>query len=256
MSKNALKATGEAMPSGHPRELSFVASAIKGGGFNYWAVEPTGNYGTDCAKGRELGGEYLDFLGTFPTNGNATLLGCIVGSMIEQAVENGRNAKGLEIGFLAHVNEYALAAARLVQLTAAARASELPALLIEAIAAETVCFRDQAGALGNPDPAISDAAQALADAAIANVNAIERALLDAPTEETGEDYVRAMALSHKRWLVMEGSFQDANARIECRLVDAILAGTRFDDVPLLWHLSGQPRDERPTDAEFQAGWEA
>jgi hypothetical protein len=135
--------------------------------------------------------------------------------------------------------------------------ADLPDLLIDAVAAETACYRATSSAGSSPDPAIWQEAEKLTDAALDKVNAIERALLKAPAAANGSDDFRlALALCHKRWLVMEGAYQDQSRRTECRLVDAILSGTRLDAVPLLWHLSGDPRDRRPSDAELQAGWEA
>lgn len=123
MTKNASPANGEAMPKSPPSDaLSFVCRIPHGGGFDYWAVQPTGDYTTDCAMGRKMGEEYLAFIGQHPTNGNATLLGAIVNSMIERAatLPRSRRGRGLEVGFLAVVNEYALASARLVRIASAA----------------------------------------------------------------------------------------------------------------------------------------
>jgi hypothetical protein len=93
--------------------LSFVRkrASKEGGGFDYWSVATTGSYGTDCDKGRDLGAEYLAFLAANPSSGNASLLQCVVASMIERALAHGRDAKGIEVGFLQSVNEHALLAA-------------------------------------------------------------------------------------------------------------------------------------------------
>ena len=120
--KNATTAKGGAMPKSPSFDaLSFVARnhPTRGEGFNYWAVEPTGSYVTDCDKGRVLAAEYLAFLGSHPTNGNAALLQMIVGSMIDRAKAGGSDFRGIEVGFLQGVNEYALASARLLVRIAA-----------------------------------------------------------------------------------------------------------------------------------------
>lgn len=83
------------------------------GGINYWAVEATGHFGKDCDKGHELAREYLDFIGRYPTNGNATLLGCIVNDMCrlrqEERSPSRNHLTGVEIGFLGEVNRYTMA---------------------------------------------------------------------------------------------------------------------------------------------------
>ncbi|RVD64717.1 hypothetical protein [Mesorhizobium sp. M7A.F.Ca.ET.027.03.2.1] len=83
------------------------------GGVNYWNVEATGYFGKDCDKGHELAREYLDFIGRYPTNGNATLLGCIVNDMCrvrqEERKPSGNHLTGVEIGFLGEVNRYTMA---------------------------------------------------------------------------------------------------------------------------------------------------
>lgn len=102
-----------------------------------------------------------------------------------------------------------------------------------------------------------------AEVATDRVIAAERALLAVPLADlhaemlsNGDlDYVQAVALAHRRWLVMEGGYQSESKQTECRLVDMILLpGSRIADVPMLWHLSGETRDERPSDAELQATW--
>src|SRR5205085_2756332 len=42
-------------------ELSFVRKHPKGGGANFWAVRPSGDYVMDCRRGRELALEYMAF---------------------------------------------------------------------------------------------------------------------------------------------------------------------------------------------------
>ncbi len=91
----------------HADVLSFMKRRKpKGTGIDYWAVKPSGNYSRDYETGRALGGEYLAFIGRYPTNGNATLLNCIVREMAERG-----RIGGLEFGLLSCVNEYAMFAA-------------------------------------------------------------------------------------------------------------------------------------------------
>jgi hypothetical protein len=126
--------------------------------------------------------------------------------------------------------------------------------LIAAITAETDAFRTAPN---------NDEGEAITNAALDRVMAAKYALLAVPkqelTKENGTlatDMALALALLHRRWLVMEGDYQCENQQDECRLVDLLLHGTRFDDVPLLWHIDGKTRCSRPTDAELQADWEA
>lgn len=107
------------LESPHPAlDLSFMRPKThkEGGGIDYWAAasagdsRTTGNYTADCEKGRALAEEYLKYLGEHPTGGNRTLLGCIVLDMIAK-----RPAKGLVIGFMAAVNEYAMSVARIAK---------------------------------------------------------------------------------------------------------------------------------------------
>lgn len=102
-----------AMPPA-PDALSFVIkrNMRKGGGFNYWAVKPTGSYDADCDTGAMLAKEYLAFIGTYPTYGNATLLTCIVRDMIDQA-KDGAPWSGMHVGFLTDVNQDAMVAAHI-----------------------------------------------------------------------------------------------------------------------------------------------
>lgn len=121
--------------------------------------------------------------------------------------------------------------------------------LVAAIQAETATFRALQGSEG-PE------AEKQTDAAVDRVNAAERALLALPSYlDALPLYRQALALSHKRWLVMEGCYQDPNSRGVCRMTDGVIAGTPFDQVPLLWHVSGSPRAERPSDDELQAEWQ-
>jgi hypothetical protein len=91
----------------HADVLSFMKRRKpKGSGIDYWAVKSSGSYSRDYETGRVLGGEYLAFIGRYPTVGNATLLNCIVREMAERG-----QIGGLEIGFLRCVNEHAMVAA-------------------------------------------------------------------------------------------------------------------------------------------------
>ncbi|MBB5043466.1 hypothetical protein [Shinella fusca] len=106
------------LESPHPAlDLSFMRLKTRkeGGGIDYWTVASDGGYRTsdyaaDCEMGRALAEEYLKYLGEHPTNGSRTLLGCIVLDMIAK-----RPAKGLVIGFMAAVNEYAMSVARIAK---------------------------------------------------------------------------------------------------------------------------------------------
>jgi hypothetical protein len=132
-------------------------------------------------------------------------------------------------------------------------AADLPRLLREAIAAETACFRAEHGDH-------SEASEARTTAALDKVLAVHSALLAVPVEQPllalelngCMEHLLALALFRKRWLVMEGAYADPADASECRMVDLLLAGTAFDAVPLLWHLNGEPCDERPSAAEFEA----
>ncbi len=101
----------------HAIDLSFMRLKTKteGGGVDHWNVatagpysEP-GNYTRDCATGRQIAEELLKYIGKHPTNGNATLLGCITVDMIQKQVP-----KGLVLGFMSAVNDYAMTVARIV----------------------------------------------------------------------------------------------------------------------------------------------
>jgi hypothetical protein len=100
-----------------------------------------------------------------------------------------------------------------------------------------------------PDEVANEATNRAAEAA--------DAVLDLPKEQAfaSPDYVPALALIRRRWLVMEGSYDKRHDRDECLLVGAVLAVHRFNNVRLLWHIRGESRASRPGDAEFQAGWE-
>lgn len=99
--------------------LSFVSRRKpKGGGFDYWTAEPSGDYSEDCEIGGVLAEEYLAFIGKYPTVGSSTLLNCIVSSMVNKVAARGIEPRmreyrlsGVEAQFIHRVNEYAMALA-------------------------------------------------------------------------------------------------------------------------------------------------
>jgi hypothetical protein len=98
----------------HADSLSFMRRRKPAGsGIEYWTVEASGSYSLDCNCGRQLAHEYLKFIGNHPTNGNATLLGCIVNDMLIKRAE-AKKLSGLEIGFLMEVNKYTMATAKVL----------------------------------------------------------------------------------------------------------------------------------------------
>jgi hypothetical protein len=98
-------------PSPSADALSFVTRREgMRSGFNYWNVELTGSYAADRAMGQALASEYLAFIGAYPTNDNATLLGLIVRDMFDQARDGGSRWSGAHLGFLSGINHMAMAA--------------------------------------------------------------------------------------------------------------------------------------------------
>lgn len=96
----------------HADTLSFMKKRKpRGSGIDHWAVKPSGKYGEDCEAGKRLAAEYLTHLGNYPTEGNATLLGCIVRDMIEHAAA-GEPWNGVQTGFLIEVNRFAMSTAK------------------------------------------------------------------------------------------------------------------------------------------------
>ena len=94
--------------SPHPAlDLSFMCLR-KEGGVVYWNVETTGSYSADYERGALLGREFLDYIGEYPTAFNATLLGCIVLDM------EAHPAKGLKLGFMRSINDYAMGTAKIL----------------------------------------------------------------------------------------------------------------------------------------------
>jgi hypothetical protein len=119
MPNTTVRAAAEGMPKiakraskqPHPaNDLSFMRCKTRqaGGGIDYWTVEATGRYGADCETGHSLAREYLDYIGRHPTNGNGTLLACIVNDMMVRRRDKGE-LSGVELAFLNEVNRYAMA---------------------------------------------------------------------------------------------------------------------------------------------------
>lgn len=96
----------------HPTEaLSFMKKRRpRGGGIDYWAIDPPSNYSAQCEFGRRLAAEYLAFIGMHPIVGHRGLLSDIVGSMMDRA-RLGEEWSGVHLGFLEEVNRYAMAMA-------------------------------------------------------------------------------------------------------------------------------------------------
>jgi len=65
----------------------------------------------NTSDAKAAGHSESEYIGEHPTNGNATLLTCIVREMIDRA-SSGQKWSGVHVGFLAGVNGYAMAAAR------------------------------------------------------------------------------------------------------------------------------------------------
>jgi hypothetical protein len=109
----------------HPADdLSFMRRRKpKGTGIDYWVVESTGSYETDCKKGRRLGVEFLSYVAENNTYGNTTLLTQIVSDIVDHAAQQSevkageRRLSGIEIGFLNVVGRCASAAAGVIQLS-------------------------------------------------------------------------------------------------------------------------------------------
>ncbi|NKK53882.1 hypothetical protein [Rhizobium leguminosarum] len=102
----------------HAIDLSFMrlkTKAERGGGVDHWNVATAGpysepsNYTQDYDAGRHVAEEFLKYIGKHPTTGNATLLGCITVDMIQKQVP-----KGLVLGFMSAVNDYAMTVARII----------------------------------------------------------------------------------------------------------------------------------------------
>ncbi|NYT33897.1 hypothetical protein [Rhizobium sp. WYCCWR 11128] len=115
----------------HAIDLSFMRlkSKAEGGGVDHWNVTAAGpysepnNYTHDCDTGRQVAEEFLKYIGKHPTNGNATLLGCITLEMIQKQVP-----KGLVLGFMSAVNDYAMTVARIVAGSATSSGQPSPSI--------------------------------------------------------------------------------------------------------------------------------
>ncbi|MCQ1778222.1 hypothetical protein NOJ05_13525 [Neorhizobium galegae] len=114
--------------SPHPAlDLSFMRAKTReeGGGIEYFNVASAGdysqigNYTADCERGRACAQEYLDYIGRHPTNGNATLLGCIALDMVRN-----QSPKGLVLGFMGRVNEYSMPMAQMMHKPSAVPVDE------------------------------------------------------------------------------------------------------------------------------------
>ncbi|MET3355931.1 UNVERIFIED_ORG: hypothetical protein ABID33_003858 [Xanthobacter viscosus] len=103
--------------------LSFMAlRKPRGSGIDHWVVSPTGHYGADLETGERLADEFLAFIGAHPTVGHSTLLPCVIRDMIDHAVA-GQRWSGVHAGFVRGVNQYAMAAARIIASSSAEEAT-------------------------------------------------------------------------------------------------------------------------------------
>jgi len=130
--------------------------------------------------------------------------------------------------------------------------TQLAEALVAAIEAETRTYRTQTGEDSRADEAACSAAGDV-------VSGIERALLALPFEaHTVPAYALALALCHRRWLIMEASYEtlDPGEHLQCRMVDAVLFGSALDGIQMLWHVKGAARLHRPAEAEFSVLREA
>ena len=103
-------------PIHYAEALSFVERLKpRGSGLNHWAVKPTGNYTRDNELGTKIAWELLRFVGANFTNGNVTLLQCVVGDMMRNMHSEGRDRfNPVELGFLSTFGQFAFAGARVV----------------------------------------------------------------------------------------------------------------------------------------------
>ncbi|MBN9033829.1 MAG: hypothetical protein BGO05_15965 [Rhizobiales bacterium 63-7] len=100
----------------HPADaLSFVRRRQESGYIDWWAVEDGSNFRADFAMGENMGREYLDFIGRYPTYGHCLLLGHIVAGMAHTIDERGRLGASAT-GFLRIVNEHAMASATILAM--------------------------------------------------------------------------------------------------------------------------------------------
>lgn len=71
----------------------------QGGGFSYWVVKPSGDYGRDCETGHGYAQELLPHL---KYHGGISLLGCIVLDMIRSGKHE--DDRGLVVGFMSELS--------------------------------------------------------------------------------------------------------------------------------------------------------
>jgi hypothetical protein len=77
----------------------------KGDGYDFWAVEPSGNYTADYGRGEQFGHEFMEYLvASGPTNGNVVLLSWIVNRMAEKA-----DKSALVLGFMKSIGRVLVA---------------------------------------------------------------------------------------------------------------------------------------------------
>lgn len=83
-------------------DLSFVRHDVASGrATSFWYVEPTGDWGKDCAQGRNLATELLDYM---RRTANTPILSHVMQSMGELT----RPWSGLEVGFCQMIAEQAV----------------------------------------------------------------------------------------------------------------------------------------------------
>lgn len=125
--------------------------------------------------------------------------------------------------------------------------------LAQAIRLETAAYRmelDDAELQASTCVAISEATDALLA-----IPAADLATLDA--NGYGYNYRLGLAMAVRRDLIMEGDYSASNqdVRVKCRLVDALLEPSKYDALPMLWHINGQPFDQRPDADQLAAAAE-
>ncbi len=122
--------------------------------------------------------------------------------------------------------------------------------LAQAIRLETAAYRltpDNEAALAAAGAAVSDCRDALLAVPADDLSALD-------DNGYGYNYRLGLALATRRDLIMEGDYSSPwpDARLQCRLVDTLLAGTKYDALPMLWHINGEPLDQRPDAATLAA----
>jgi hypothetical protein len=205
----------------HPADdLTFMKRRKpRGTGINYWVVEDDGSsYTEECRKGAALGREYLSYLGEHPTYGNASLLGPIVNDMLARSeVQRRGKLTGVEIAFLAKVNEAALT------MAAIANRADMP-LDADARLVELADEMDRADmdllavydATENDDSA---EAAARCDAAYAAVSSIVRQIEETPARSIAGLRAKARAV---RWCYGDDDLFDGETTTDMRLAVQII----------------------------------